>query len=339
VNERVPLLLLTGFLGTGKSTLLSHWLADPAFAQSAIVMNELARVGIDHQLVGASAALIRLEQDGCICCTIRGALGNALEDLMLQRRVPHFKRVVVETNGLAHPGAILEELGASKLVHDAYRLEGIVTAVDAVEGERELDAFPEAFAQALVADTFVVTKTDLAAPADVERLRHRLAAINPDAPMIFSAHGNADARRMLDGLATARNRAHRHVLVASAWRETDAGSEGSESSRDSHDPRSMAAAHGTDMCVVTLRPEDAFDPAILRSRIESFLEHHGTRVLRMKGLLALSGQPGPAVIHAVAGVLYPVRLLSRWPEGGESALVVITQGVSEEAAREALAET
>jgi G3E family GTPase len=338
VSERVPLLLLTGFLGTGKSTLLSHWLADPAFAESAIVMNELARVGIDHQLVGASAAFIRLEHDGCICCSIRGALGIALEDLILQRRVPHFKRVVVEANGLAHPGAILEELSASKLIHEAYRLEGIVTAIDAVEGERELDAFPEAFAQALVADTFVITKTDLAAAEDVERLRRRLAGLNPHAPVILSAHGDADARRVLDGLAAVGNRAHRHAEVASAWRET-AGPASSGSPRDSRHLRSMGAAHGPGMRVVTLRPEDAFDPAILRSRIEAFLEHHGTRVLRMKGLLALSGQPGPAVIHAVAGVLYPVRLLSRWPEGGESALVVITQGVSEEAARDALAET
>jgi G3E family GTPase len=338
VSERVPLLLLTGFLGTGKSTLLSRWLEDPAFADSAIVVNELASVGIDHQLLGSSAALIRVEEDGCICCTIRGALGNALEDLVLQRRVPHFRRVIVEANGLAHPGAILEELGASKLVRESYRLEGVVTAVDAVEGERELDAFPEAFAQALVADTFVITKTDLAAPEDIERLKQRLASTNPHAPVILSAHGNAEARRVLDSLATAGNRAHRHAQVASAWRET-AGAIWEPASRDSHHLRSMGAAHGSDMCVVTLRPEDAFDPAILRSRIESFLEHHGTRVLRMKGLLALAGQPGPAVIHAVAGVLYPVRLLSRWPEGGASALVVITQGVSEEAAREALAET
>jgi len=338
VSERVPLLLLTGFLGTGKSTLLSHWLDDPAFADSAVIMNELACVGIDHQLVGGSAAFIRLEQDGCICCTIRGALDNALEDLVLQRRMPHFRRVIVEANGLAHPGAILEELAESKLVRESYRLEGIVTAMDAVEGERELDAFPEAFAQARVADAVVITKTDLAAPEDTERLQQRLASINPHAPVILSAHGDVDARRVLEALASAGNRAQRHAQVASAWRET-AGAASEPPSRGSPHPRSMAAAHGTGMCVVTLRPEDALDPAILRSRIESFLEHHGTRVLRMKGLLALAGQPGPAVIHAVAGVLYPVRLLSRWPEGGASALVVITQGVSEEAAREALAET
>ncbi|HET7400283.1 MAG TPA: GTP-binding protein [Usitatibacter sp.] len=336
MTERVPLLLLSGFLGTGKSTLLSHWLDDPAFAESAVVMNELACVGIDHQLVGASASLVRLEQDGCICCTIRGALDNALEDLVLQRRMPHFRRVVVEANGLAHPGAILEELAASKLVRASYRLEGIVTAVDAVEGERELDAFPEAFAQALAADALVITKTDLAAPEDIERLQQRLAAINPHAPVILSAHGDVDARRVLDALANATHRAERHAQVTAAWRETT-GAASESSQRDSH--RSMEAAHGTGLFVVTLRPEEAFDPAILRSRIQSFLEHHGTRVLRMKGLLALTGQPGPAVIHAVAGVLYPVRLLSRWPEGGASALVVITQGVSEEAAREALAET
>ncbi|HET7404000.1 MAG TPA: CobW family GTP-binding protein [Usitatibacter sp.] len=336
MSERVPLLLLGGFLGTGKSTLLSHWLDDPAFAESAVVMNELACVGIDHQLVGGSAALVRLEHDGCICCTLRGALDNALEDFVLQRRMPHFRRVVIEANGLAHPGAILEELAASKLVREAYRLEGIVTAVDAVEGERELDAFPEAFAQVLAADALVVTKTDLAAPEDIERLQRRLAAINPHAPVILSAHGDVDARRVLDALANAPNRAQRHAQVAAAWRET-AGAASEPPSRDSR-PASLEAAHGPGLFVVTLRPEDAFDPATLRSRIQSFVEHHGTHVLRMKGLVALTGQPGPAVIHVVAGVLYPVRLLSRWPEGAASALVVITRGVSEEAAREALAE-
>ena len=337
MTDRVPLLLLTGFLGAGKSTLLSHWLADPAFAESAIVMNELARVGIDHQLVGAAASFVRLEQDGCICCTIRGALGTALEDLVLQKRMPRFRRVVVEANGLAHPGAILEELATNTMVRNAYRLEGIVTAVDAVEGERELDAFPEAYAQALVADTLVITKTDLAVADDVDRLAARIAAVNPQARVVFSAHGDADARRVLDALAAAGNRQARHAQVASAWRET-AGTAWSESSEDTKHLRSMGAAHGTEMCVVTLHPGE-LDPATLRSRIEAFLEHHGARVLRMKGLVALAGQPGPAVIHAVAGVLYPVRLLSRWPEGGESALVVITQGMSEEAALEALAET
>jgi G3E family GTPase len=223
------------------------------------------------------------------------------------------------------------------MVRDLYRLEGIVTAVDAMEGERDLDAFPEAFAQALVADTFVITKTDLAPGADIERLVRRLSALNSHAPVISSAHGDADARRVLDALAIARNRDARHAQVASAWRET-AGVAWSEERQDAKHLRTMGAAHGTEMRVVTLRPGDAFDPATLRSRIESFLEHHGTRVLRMKGMVALEGQPGPAVIHAVAGVLYPVRLLSRWPEGGESALVVVTHGVSEEAAMEALAE-
>jgi G3E family GTPase len=331
VSGRIPLLLLTGFLGVGKTTLLSHWLKDPEFSQAAVIMNELGRIRIDPHLVG-TAAVMRAEEEGCFCCTIRGALGTALEDLVLQqrqRRVPHFSRVVVEASGLAEPAPLLDEIDRSQLVSDSYRLEGVVTAVDAVEGERQLDARREAFAQVLVADTLIVTKTDLADPADVERLEARLAAVNPWAALIRSASGDADPRRVVEALRDAPGRSERRRIAAGRF---------AESSPLAGPTRSLADVHGRDLRAVTVQPPAPLDPESLRSRLEAFLEHHGTRVLRIKGLVAIAGQPGPAVVHAVAGVLYPVRLLARWPEGASSAMVVITQGLPEDAVTTALEE-
>jgi G3E family GTPase len=331
VTEPTPLLLLMGFLGAGKTTLLSHWLADPEFSRAAVIINELGRVSIDPHVVG-SAALVRREDEGCFCCTIRGTLGTALEDLVLQRmhrRPPAFTRVVVECTGLAEPGPILEEISQNKLVSDSYRLEGVVTAVDGVEGERQIDARHEAFAQVLVADMLVITKTDLASGDDVERLEKRLAVVNRWAPVIRSSQGNADPRHVLDALGQATGRAERRREVYSRPADAPSGL---------HPTRSLGDMHGSDISVVTLRLDKPMDPATLRSRLEAFLEHHGQRVLRIKGMVPISGQPGPALIHAVAGILYPVRLLARWPEGARGAMVIITQGVAQESARNALEE-
>lgn len=326
MSDRIPLLVLTGFPGAGKSTLLSHWLADPEFGEAAVILNELGRVGIDPFLVGA-APVVRAEEEGCICCTLRGALGTALEELVLQRmhrRVAPFTRVVVETTGLAEPGPILEELARNRLVSESYRLEGVVTAVDAVEGEREIEQRHEALAQVLAADTLVMTKADLADAEDMQRLQLRLAAANPRAPLIRSSQGNADPRRVMEALRRAAGPGERPRPGAAA------------EDRALAPAPSLAEIHGFGLQAVTLRPE-AMDAATLRSRLEAFLEHHGDHVMRIKGLVAIKGLPRPAVIHAVAGVLYPVRLLPRWPEGAASALVIIAQDVPEDALLAALA--
>ena len=307
----IPLLLLTGYVGAGRSTLMSQWLVHPEFASTAVVANVLDDGSVDGWLSAYSAGTARTIAGGCMCCALQGRLVGELEELFLDRlhrRIPRFERVVVDAAGLADPAALLEELTSSPFVRENYRVEGVVTVIDALEAQRQLDHLREPYAQALVADALVIAKTDLVEPEQLEALEKRLAAANPWAPVIRSANGNVDARRIRDAVFESPGREER-------MRATTA------------EHRSRLPGHDTRATV--LRPGLSFEAEPMRERIEAFLERHGAKVLRVKGLLALNGQRGPAVIQAVAGFLYPIRLMSKWPTGAQSTLVLVTQGIPE----------
>lgn len=268
----IPTLLLTGFHGAGKSTLLAHWLADPAFADTAVFVN---RVGDVPQ--------------------------------------PGIERAIVETTGLAAPLPIIADLAADP--RERYRLHGVVTAVDALEGARSLEEQGDSRAQAALADALVVTKTDLASPGDVDRLAARLMAINPDAEIIRSALGDADARCVWAAVTAAPGRDLRRIRAAM---ETD-------------------VERGHEIRAFTLRYPHPVELSGFCARLAAFLEKYAGRVLRVKGWLEVDGRHGPAAIQAVGSRVYPVRTLREWPEGArESVLVVVSQGLEEEDIRAAL---
>ena len=198
--EPIPLTVLTGFLGAGKTTLLNRLLKDEALSETAVIINEFGDVALDHLLVEYIGDNMVLLQSGCLCCTMRGDLVDALETLLrdLDNRRCTFRRVLIETTGLADPAPVLHTAMAHPYLVQRYRLDGVVTVVDCVNGEATLDAHAEAVKQAAVADRIVLTKTDLATPAQREGIVARLRALNPAAPILDAAKGEATAERLMN---------------------------------------------------------------------------------------------------------------------------------------------
>src|SRR5215831_14395278 len=200
-SSPVPVTLLTGFLGSGKTTVLNHVLKQPDMAATAVIVNEFGEIGLDHLLVERASEDVVLLNSGCLCCTVRNDIVDTLTSLFVDRakgKVPWFTRVVIETTGLADPAPILHTLMTQPIVAARYMLDGVVTTVDAVNGAATLDRQPEAVKQAAVADRLLLTKTDLAEPALRRALEARLKALNPSAPLIPVAQGAADLTRLFN---------------------------------------------------------------------------------------------------------------------------------------------
>src|SRR5689334_22715886 len=193
--DPIPLTVLTGFLGAGKTSLLNRLLSDPALAETAVIINEFGEIGLDHLLVRPIRDGVVLLQSGCLCCTLRGDLVDALEQLLrdLDNGRAAFRRVVLETTGLADPAPVLQTAMAHPYLVMRYRLDGVIVVVDAVNGGATLDAHVESVKQVAVADRIVLTKTDLIDTAECRlenaRLVARLRALNPAAPILDAAAG------------------------------------------------------------------------------------------------------------------------------------------------------
>src|SRR5215472_5495916 len=179
--ERLPVSVLTGFLGSGKTTLLRELLRDPDFSETAVVINEFGEIGLDHLLVESAREDMVLLASGCLCCTVSGDMVATLRRLHQRRaakEVPLFRRVVIETTGLADPAPILHTLMQDPMLAEVYRLDGVVATVDAVNGMDQLDRQMESVKQAAVADRLVLTKSDLADGAQIAALKQRLHTLN-----------------------------------------------------------------------------------------------------------------------------------------------------------------
>jgi G3E family GTPase len=313
--ETTPVTVLTGFLGAGKTTVLNHLLRQPELARTAVLVNEFGEIGLDHLLVEKLDDTTVLLNAGCLCCTVRGDLARVLREMLPRARRDEIGRIVIETTGLADPVPILATLLSDPVAAAAYRLDGIVTVVDAVNGATHLDMHEEAVRQVAVADRIIVSKTDLDDPAG---LRCRLRRLNPGAPVVESAHGTVDPAFVLKaGLfdPSAKSPDVRGWLDAAAF-ETGHG-------HHHHDPNRHDARIAT-FCITLDQPIDW--PA-LAMWLEMMVASKGEHLLRIKGILNVKGEERPVVIHAVQHLMHPPVKLGAWPENDArtSRLVFITR--------------
>jgi G3E family GTPase len=305
VSDVTPVTVLTGFLGSGKSTLANRLVADPRYADTAVILND------SDDLVTVAA--------GCVCCRVSGNLVGRLRELHFQRAngiVPRFRRVLIETTGLADPAPLLATLIEMPVVAARYALSGVVTTVDAEHGARTLDGHREAVKQVAMADRLVVTKVDRV-PADaVAALEARLAALNPAAPLLRSRHGDADPVRLFDaGL-------HRPGGSPDAAGWLNLGAYRSFAPGGNHDPR---------IASFVWTREDPVDAEDFGAALETLVELQGARILRMKGLVHVRGREGPMAVHAVQHTLYPPAWLDRWPDSDRRTRLAFTGWALEEA--------
>ena len=320
----VPLLLLTGFLGAGKTTLLNRLLKDPALADTVVLINEFGEIGLDHLFVETVDDDMILLSSGCLCCSIRGDLITTLTDLMRRRdngRIKQFTRVIVETTGLADPAPILHTIMYHPYLILRYRLDGVVTVVDAVNGLATLRAHDEALRQAAVADRLVITKADLAdtpeRAAALALLQRELRALNPAARVLDV--GAANAARLLDAGVYApdgKTPQVREWLNAEAF-EVRHGHDHRHDhapgarARDPHDVNRHDAAIRA-FCLTHAEP---VAPAAFDLFLDMMGKLHGPRMLRLKGIVALADDPArPVVVHGVQHVFHPPVRLDAWPD-------------------------
>lgn len=307
-GARVPVTVLTGFLGGGKTTLLKRFFETPEGQGSAVVVNEFGAVGIDDALLRASADETVLLGNGCLCCVTRSDLQRALRRMVVERQrgeMPDFKRVVIETSGLADPSPILQTFATDRALGDAFAVEAVVTVVDGVTGLETLGWSAEARKQAILADRLVITKSDIAGDGAAENLAAQLRALNPGAEILQAVNGALDPTRLTEPASDRRN-----AYVAEA-------------------------AHSDGIVSFVLREDEPMPWPVFARAMETLTAMRGADLLRVKGLLKVEGCRGPVVVQFVQHLAHPPVELAAWPDDGrESRVVFITRGIADRQVRE-----
>jgi G3E family GTPase len=357
----LPVTLVTGFLGSGKSTLLADVLHGDAAKDTAVLINEFGEVGLDHLLVGEVNARTVLLDNGCVCCSIRGELKEALATLFSQRArgdLPPFSRVVLETTGLATPAPIIATLLADPVIRSHYALNATVTVVDALNAAQQRARHPEWLAQVSAADRLLISKSDLVDATDIAALARTLAALNPAAEVVV----RASAAERVDILFTPASSTDLMRRLGSGQRELGRGAtfasvdsarsaERATGCNGAHDegryrawssgPASLAHRRAMPSLAVLdrMEPQDIvsfcmqidepIDWQVFTIWFTMLLNRHGDKILRVKGLLSIAGCAQPAVLHAVQHLVHPVLHLDAWPDAQRrSKLVFITEGLA-----------
>ena len=301
-GARIPVIVVTGFLGAGKTTLLRNFLQTREGRGTAVVVNEFGAVGIDDVLLRSSADETVLLGNGCLCCNVRSDLQVALRRLLADRErgtIPHFRRVVIETSGLADPGPILRTFATDRALGGEFHVEAVIAVADAVNGSSTIEAFAEARRQTVVADVIVVTKSDLADASTCADLQARLRVLNPCATIVQARHGALDPAVFTAGLSASRIPDHDF---------------------------SAEPMHSDGIGSFVMRWDHPLPWSVVARSMDTLLALRGADILRAKGLLAIAGCTGPVVVQFVQHLAHPPVELQAWPDGErDSRLVFITR--------------
>ena len=341
-DRRIPVTLLTGFLGAGKTTLLNHLLRQPQMEGSAVLINEFGAVGVDHHLVEKVDESLVVLDSGCICCSVQGDLVRALKGLFmraLRRELKGLRRVLIETTGLADPAPVIHTLMAEPFLSERYRLDGVVTAVDVTHALDQLGQHNEAVRQVAMADRLLLTKCDLACAAQRAAVAAGVARLNPGARQVEVAGGAVAADEVFGcGLYDPTGKlpdvaawlgeeavlAARRAPVAPVWSRartrTSAATHGSRDGSGGAPAAGDAAAaaaparHDAGVDSFVLRFDEPLDWFGFSDGLALLLQVYGGRILRIKGLLEVAGDPQPRVLQCVQHSVYPSSSLPAWPD-------------------------
>ena len=351
-DHRIPIALLTGFLGSGKTTVLNHLVQQPELQQTLVLINEFGEIGLDHLLVAPGRDDVVIEMSsGCLCCTIRGDLADTLRDALwrfARGGKTWFNRVVIETTGLADPAPILHTLMMEPMIARHYRLDGVITTVDAVNGMDTLDRQFESVKQVAVADRLLLTKVDLAEAEAVERLEQRLHALNPTAPILYARQGVVDPAILDAGLYDPTTK----TLDVRRWLSAEAFDDPAHNPRHEHPAHDRAHhdhahhdrahhdvnRHDERIRAVCLTLDKPVRRLMFDLWLEILMQIKGPDLLRIKGIVHITDTEGPLVIHGVQHIFHPPIPLATWPSADHrTRLVLITRDLDEEWLRNTLA--
>lgn len=327
-ENTIPVNIITGFLGSGKTTLLNHWVNSEEFKDTLVLINEFGDVGLDHELVESVDSSVVLLQSGCICCSLQGALVDSLAANYIKAQrgeIPKFKRVIIETTGLADPSGVISTLNGDDFLLDHYYHDGTVTVLDGMFVREQLKQQYEAVKQIALADIVIVSKTDLIDSEEIDAIYEVAQKINPSCKLFPAVKGNLSPKILFD-IGPYKNADQAYDKKVTSWLSVK-----NPNLASSFRPASINGAVGVSKPKIIAHSNiDSFaveysepiEALSLLSAISQVQQTYGDSILRIKGILDLKGQLKPVVIHGVLGNLYPLSELHGWPEGNKKSQLV-----------------